>query len=809
MGRIAYILLIVIVLAAIKSSAQSFVSVQSGDWSQASTWNQNSVPSASDDVIVTGETTVTLGSNVTINRVEIESGATLTTNAQIRVNGPYIINGLHNGTGRVRLQGSSDSIAGNGVISTTTVFRVDNQRTIMPGSVIQRTSSNFRCPNNDTLFNSGTLILDRNLSGNSTTTFVNNGTGSITIGRALLANGTLVCSTPGNQVTYNRTGTGNQVIRTPEDGYYDLNISGNQTNSIKSMESGFQVLNDLTINGSTFTQVDTFTLRIGGDFNYITGTYSQVNGRLVMNGNSLQVVSGDLDLNHLCINNGGGGVSIASDTLKISGILEMDDGTLTTNGRLLITSNASGDASIGEIAAGANIAGDVTVQRYIDAGSTNWRFMGSPTTNATFEQWKDDFIMSGFPGSHHPNYYFASIYGYDETATGGQDNGFYTISIDDEITPGVGFWVFCGDNLSGTQPFMIDVTGPINQGDINLNTSYSISGGFNEDGWSLVANPYPSAIDWDDATWTKSNLDDAIYIWNTDLDQYASYVAGVGTNGGSNIIPTGQAFYVKATLPLPVLTAKESVKYDTTVTFLRERPQDDLVMYLTLAQNNQAHEAAIRVNRYKHGAHDGQLEAIHFPGFGANATELFSIGKDHDFSIQAKPVIESDTFTFQGTAKRGVATVHIEQLQHLDDFCVALIHPESGRLVPLNDLDSFQLKIEEDNQPVFFKIVITRMSTALSVCDDRTIMQEEQTEQSTEIVGIADLENSNAPWYDGSTREIVMPANLLGADYKVYDMNGSLVQLGFVSSKRTEITGVSAGVYFFTTSETKLKFVIE
>jgi len=58
-----------------------------------------------------------------------------------------------------------------------------------------------------------------------------------------------------------------------------------------------------------------------------------------------------------------------------------------------------------------------------------------------------------------------------------QDSGFFTIDVNDQINPGEGYWVFCGDSLNGTDPFTIDVTGPINQGQFDFTPTYSVSAG--------------------------------------------------------------------------------------------------------------------------------------------------------------------------------------------------------------------------------------------------------------------------------------------------------------------------------------------
>ena len=178
-----------------------------------------------------------------------------------------------------------------------------------------------------------------------------------------------------------------------------------------------------------------------------------------------------------------------------------------------------------------------------------------------FESWDDDFITSGFTGSDYPNFSFVSIYTYDESVGGTGDFGFTPLSSSSEtINMGEGYWVWCGDQYQGTNPFTIDVTGPIHIGDRDLNVSYTSSAGSNHDGWTMVGNPYASPIDWDSPGWTKTNINNAIYIWDPDLRQYAAYVGGVGTNGGSRYIASSQAFWVQANAASPQLRITESAK---------------------------------------------------------------------------------------------------------------------------------------------------------------------------------------------------------------------------------------------------------
>ncbi|MEW6470604.1 MAG: PKD domain-containing protein, partial [Bacteroidota bacterium] len=70
-------------------------------------------------------------------------------------------------------------------------------------------------------------------------------------------------------------------------------------------------------------------------------------------------------------------------------------------------------------------------------------------------------------------------------------------------------------------------------------------------------------IDWDSPDWTRSNLDNAVYIYNSNTGSYASYVGGVGTNGGSRYIASQQAFWVKANAASPSISSIEDVKAST------------------------------------------------------------------------------------------------------------------------------------------------------------------------------------------------------------------------------------------------------
>ena len=267
------------------------------------------------------------------------------------------------------------------------------------------------------------------------------------------------------------------------------------------------------------------------------------------------------------------GLNVSNGNLELKNTLTLTNGLFDTGNLVTLISDAIGTASIEEIT-GGSIIGNITMQRYVDAGATNWRFITSAIAGATLADLNDDFETSGFPGSDFPNWPTAanpwpSIYSYDETQPGAQDEGLIPVTnISNSFGTGKGYWVWSGDTVTGTQPFTIDITGPPNVGTLNMPLSFTNTGNA-DDGWNMSGNPYPSTLNWDSPNITKTNINNAIYIWNPDNQQFASYVAGIGTNGGSRNITSSQAFYVQANNSGASIQVTEASKTSIDGSFLR------------------------------------------------------------------------------------------------------------------------------------------------------------------------------------------------------------------------------------------------
>lgn len=328
---------------------------------------------------------------------------------------------------------------------------------------------------------------------------------------------------------------------------------------------------------------------------------STINLTGTCNGGAISLASNTV-FNNIIINKPEG-VSISGAEVQIQGSLYLNDGVLNTNNLLVILSNASGTGRIPEIINGS-LNGDIEMQRYVDAGATNWRFLTSAVSGTDLEQFDDDFITSGIPGSDYPLWPsptnpWPSFYFYNEDLGITFDDGYVVpSSMNDVLSVGQGVWIWCGDTITGTQPFVVDFFGPANTGIINLPVDFNVaSGNMDDDGWNMVGNPYPCTIDWDDPAWTKDNIEDAIYIWNPDIQQYATYVAGVGVNGGSNLIASSQAFMVHADASNPQLTVTEECKEDADAPFIRASNISTDLLRLEISDGSYWDETVIRFDQ--------------------------------------------------------------------------------------------------------------------------------------------------------------------------------------------------------------------
>ncbi len=284
-------------------------------------------------------------------------------------------------------------------------------------------------------------------------------------------------------------------------------------------------------------------------------------------------------------------------------------GILVNNGSFTIKSSAAGTGNIGN-SNGGSVLGIASVERYIPANGRRNRSLSTPISNNTLLDWRGEIFITGNGsgntlGSTNSNGFDAtltnnpSVFWYNEADTGNVNLGWRAATnINNPLIPGRGYKVMVrGDRsdlgrLNGTNNTQNAVTlvstGTINQGDFTFPTSnVTWSGNGSNDGWCFVGNPYPASINWNAAAgWQRTNVDaGAIAIWNPQTNSYAYSVNTVGganpsgfsINGGSNIISSHQAFFVRTTGSNPSLGCNENVKSSNAPSALFKNNKSNLI----------------------------------------------------------------------------------------------------------------------------------------------------------------------------------------------------------------------------------------
>ncbi len=286
--------------------------------------------------------------------------------------------------------------------------------------------------------------------------------------------------------------------------------------------------------------------------------------------------------------------------------------SLQVNGDFLMEANANGTASL--VTDGTfTVVQNKTIQYYIDAD--RWHYMSTPMASQTANTFFDMYL-----------------YEYNE-ATDLWDN---IVQPSAGLTVGKGYkvWsssVYPTNNPPGTKS--VEFTG----GNIN-NGNYFLPVTNNGNGWNLVSNPYPSAVDWDNGGWIKSNIGGTIYVWDG-----VQYITWNGTTGGltDGIVPAMQAFMVKATGANPMLVVSNSTRLFGVDPY-KEGSVDQL-LEITVTGNGYADQTYINFNEDATTGFDNQYDGYKLYGL-EEAPQLYSTQGENILRVNVLPKVSTGLF---------------------------------------------------------------------------------------------------------------------------------------------------------------------
>lgn len=476
-------------------------------------------------------------------------------------------------------------------------------------------------------------------------------------------------------------------------------------------------LNELRVEaGAEFLMAST-TIDIVGNRVSVDGLLRGNQGTLRLRSEEPMTIegSGTLNLFNLTVDTDAG--VTANALTDIRGTLQLERGLFTAAQRVRLRSTVNGTGRLGPISAAADYAGDLTVERYIPAGATNWRLMGSPVDDVTVADWNDDFITTGFPGADYPNFDspvgsgipWASVRIYDETVAHPDMNvGLVGVSsVAHALASGQGFAIWSGTSSAGTSAFTVDVSGPprIARSPISLPLTFTDTGNPGADGWNLVSNPLPSPIDFS-AIVRGPDVQNSYWIYNPATGNNVIWSAGFSTGGANGILQSSQAFWLRTIGNNISATVLEDAKVDTLVggTFGGQYQGAPLVrLGITSAINEFSDEALVVFAQGSpaRNADEGDADKMMFGH--PSAPRIATLAEQGiPMAISMYGPIASD-ITIPVMVQVGVSgtyTIAVNELVAPGILsCVSLEDLVTGTIIPLEEGATYTLELEAGTDP--------------------------------------------------------------------------------------------------------------
>jgi hypothetical protein len=319
----------------------------------------------------------------------------------------------------------------------------------------------------------------------------------------------------------------------------------------------------------------------------VTGT-----GSIVLQGTTLQTITGEFNINNLELNNASGATitSGLGNMVNMIGELKLSAGLLTTNGNITLKSDETGSAYLAPILTcdgSVGFVGNVRVEVFVRGQNRAFRFFGHFFNHSiSLQQMRDVIDITGdgldFNDTGNPSAFWYNTLGGNQRS-----------DVDAEDVGWVPFTSATLANWQQYQGIRVMVRGPKAQTNSLLDTDYTPdpvtftwvgelnicnqtinlthSGNPNRPGgnvsgdskWNLIANPYPAPLDMGTvAPSDRDRVGSIFYVWEP-RRPFATGATGFGPGGGragryrtvpfvsgairERTLPIGTAFFLEST----------------------------------------------------------------------------------------------------------------------------------------------------------------------------------------------------------------------------------------------------------------------
>ena len=370
------------------------------------------------------------------------------------------------------------------------------------------------------------------------------------------------------------------------------------------------------------------------------------------------VISTNTEVHNLTINEGAEIEISSGKSLNVYSRLVNNAGT---NG-ILLRSDVNGTATL--LTTSENI--QATVQQFYQGGA-----IGGET-----DYWH--YFATPISGNQSVETYFSNQYVIEHDESEIDENSWNYLASGDTLVVGCGYGVW-----SRSEQNTVSFIGELNTGEINLNTRFT-----DENlGWNFIGNPYSCAINWE--ALTIHNVDDAIYLYDSENGTYKAYVNGVSNNGQSKYIAPMQGFFVRANAVDGSVQFSDQAKVSEIVEF-KNKPVGALLKLAVSHDGIHWDELIIQELPYATQNFDNYCDAHKLLAYSSSTPQIYAIENEVEYSIYAVPEINGNTSIHFNVFSKGSQEIQIKVIENnLSGSNAELCDQDQNHLISFSEMPYF------------------------------------------------------------------------------------------------------------------------
>lgn len=413
-------------------------------------------------------------------------------------------------------------------------------------------------------------------------------------------------------------------------------------------------------------------------------------------------------------------------TIESTGTVSINPGTGLTvdeiyNGGTLILESASNELAAASLIhyGYTNTGGGVTIIRhFLSGGQTTsqdykWHYIASPVNSVTVSTYNTlnlaQYMENLVTGSDN-SFGWVAYDGYQYSTGATLGSTFNTLSV------GKGY------NYYASSAAVITYTGEINVQNKALTLTCG-TGYPDYQGYNLIGNPFASCLDWDILlnNYPKpAFVNNAIYF--TQNGKVASYVNGIGSEGGTGTIPPLQGFFIKTSANTS-MSLREGARVHN-VEQLRYKKKStagdsaiDTISFVRLKMrgSNDSTDLVVRFNKNATNAFDAKYDAYEFSKTSGDIN-IWTTFAGTDYSINGLPFPETGIEVPVGINLKlnGTFRLLLSEMNKLENYSILLKDSYTNQLINLRNGEYAEFTSSPGSITDRYVLVINKSATAVA-----------------------------------------------------------------------------------------------